>query len=224
MRQRDENYLSMVTVTLDVLDKYARVWQSNRPFTAAVQEVTDARAAVQSNLKGSMLVTEGATMDKEGAREKAITLAVKLTGYTRAYAADKHDNRLHEQMTVSYSSLDRAPDEELGPRLENLLDRMKAISDIADFGVTDLRLSELKAAIDTFNSMKAAPRSAIGERKSFNETIPGLLRAMRESFYKMDRLIPMWEDDEPFFVSEYRTARQVIDLGGGKKDTPEEDQ
>jgi len=214
MKQRDENFLSMVSTTVNVCDKYRSVWEQTQPFAAAMQAVNTARTDMSQALQGAELLSTGVTLDKETAGDRAIALAVKLARFTQAYAMDQENNTLHDQMDVSVTLLDRMPDEQLAPRLQDLIDRMRALPDLGSYGVTPEKLDALQSAASTFANLKAAPRNTIVSRKSSNDSIPELLRRMRAALYKTDRLIALWEEDHPKFVSEYHAARVIIDLGG----------
>ena len=81
------------------------------------------------------------------------------------------------------------------------------------YGVTEAMLTKLGDAIKAYEKAIGSPRVAISERKTHTDAIPGELKKMRQGFAKLDRLVVMFEDDAPGFVSDYRNARVIVDAG-----------
>lgn len=70
-------------------------------------------------------------------------------------------------------------------------------------------------AIGTYKGAIGTQRVAISERATHTAAIPAELKKMRGGFAKLDRLVGLFEGSAPRFVSDYRGARVVVDLGGG---------
>lgn len=214
MLQRDENYLTMGKTTVSVLDKNVSIWQSNVAVTNLVNKVKAEILLIDQAQQGSGKISTGATLDKEVAGDMAIEMAVRLAGVGQAYALDNNNNQLHDQLKVSYTRLDSLPDNILGATLRLLHKNLNNIAgDLLSYGITADALAEFEAAIENFENVNTTPRVIIAERKGHNASIPTLLRKLRSHFYNLDRLVKIWENTEPKFVSDYQTARIVIDLG-----------
>lgn len=214
MKQRDLNYLGMVDTTLKVLNSNKGVWTASKPCTRQVTAIEAAYTATGVSQQGGDVVTTGITDDKDAAADDAIRKAVLLAGFTKSYAAEKDDHTLFEQMDVSFSLLDKLPDEALAPRLTDLLNRVQAIGEpLAEYGVTPERLDGLETAIGKFTGLNAAPRTAIAGRMTNNQSIPALLRTMRKAFSILDNLLKVFKEDNADFVKTYFNARIILDLG-----------
>ena len=221
MIQKDENYLSMASTAVKVLEANEAVWSGNGPVADCVNNIKEDITSVKDAQKGGQSVSTGAAIDKEIAGDKAIERAVRLSGLTQAYALGKDDHTLNDQMKVSFTGLDRLPDNVLSPALTRLYDTMYGLgSALVPFGVTPDELAAFKNDIDVFDGIKSNPRVIITERKGHNASIPVLLREIRASFYKLDRLVKIWETTNSKFVTDYQNARIIIDLGTRHEQTP----
>ena len=214
MLQKEENFLTMANATLKVLQNNQTIWTANAAFSALVNGIADDIAAVNEAQQGGSSVSTGATIDKENAADAAITHAAKLSKLAQVYALEQNNLTLHDQLKVSKTSLDRLGDAELTAALQKLHAQLTGIGAAGEgYGITAAALSHLKDLTISFDATKNAPRLIITERKTHNTNIPSLLRHLREGFHKTDRLIHIWEDDQPEFLSNYNNARIIIDLG-----------
>lgn|GEM_PF-3093451 len=82
---------------------------------------------------------------------------------------------------------------------------------------SDAELSDFKTQIDGYDALINRPRDLTVERKGLNDNIPGLMRELRKSIYKLDSLITLFDDTQ--FETDYKNARKVIDLGSRKDNT-----
>lgn len=223
MNQKEENYLSMATATVKVLEGSPSIWRDNAPVKALVKDLQITIDAINTAQQGGGIVSTGVTLDKEQAANTAIEQAVLLAGFAQAYARHINNNTLHDQLKVSRTSLDRIPDNELGAALRLIYNKLLELSGVSEpYGITPEELKILNEAILIFEDVKSNPRVVITERKGYNSSIPVLLRELRSSFYKLDRLVNIWSKKETKFVSDYQNARIVIDLGTRKKGSEEE--
>lgn len=214
MRQKDTAYLTMVHATLQVLTDNETEWKTNKPMDRQVTAIRDNYAAINNVQKSSQVTSTGVTNDKENAGDAAIEQAVLLAGFTQAYALENNNMSLYERMKVSFTMLDRLPDETLTQYLYNLHQRMKNIGKpLEEFGITSTKLAELEKSIQSFEQMKSAPRLVITNRKSHNETIPELMRDLRLSFTILDKLVKTYNETNAAFVRDYYNAREIVDRG-----------
>lgn len=177
-------------------------------------EIDAAYKETGAQQKSGGVTTGGLTDNKEDAAADAIRKVVLLAGFTTSYASEKNDHDLFEQMDMSFSLLDKLPDEALAPRLTKMVDTMRTIGDpLVEFGVTEEKLQAAEKAIGHFSDLSPSPRVAISGRKTSNDNIPGLLKQMRKAFDSLDKLIKGFTDENPDFVKTYFNARIIVDLG-----------
>ncbi len=221
MTRKQSNYLRMADTVLPVLEKNNAVWSKSKPFSAGDAVARAERATIGSASQGQQLRSDGITEDLEELSDEAIDQAARLGRLAQAYALDKdNNNTLFRQMQVNASELDRMSDSELPALLTDIHQRMVALAaedDTVgkDYGLTEEALKSLDGAIAAYKAAIGSPRVAISERATHTAAIPAALKKMRQAFAKMDRLVELFAESAPGFVSDYRNARVVVDLGGG---------
>ncbi len=223
MRRADENFMTMVSTTLGLLDANNTKWNAKPPIAAIVTDITNAAAAISGARQGAgAAVSKGTTMDKDVAEANSIDLVVKLAGFAMAYARKTGSNELREQMkAVKRSRLERVSDDALPDVLGDVHTRLVALGTPAvSYGVTTARLTALYTAIETYRNLMDAPRTVIVTRKGINSTVPAQLKHIREELADLDLLMEDFADSDPAFLTDYKNARIIIDRGGGHDTTP----
>lgn len=221
MNQRDENFVSMGKAVQDVLSKHTAVWESNVAFTNLTTQFNDLMDGVALAMEGAEIVTTGTTDNKARAEKEAIKLTVNLAKRGSVYALEVGNMELHDQLRVTKSTLERRPDTLTLSKMRDIHSRLSAIvAELGDYGVRESDLDRLRILIDDFDVLIARPRTMIVERKGYNQAmIPELLASIRETLYRMDSLVNLFEGTP--FKQEYKDARIIIDLGSRKEDDPD---
>lgn len=223
MKRKDQNFMNMTNATIQVLVENQSIWGTNTKVTAYVTSIQNDAAAVETERQAADIVSTGATTDKELAGRKASLLCVKLAGFGAAYALDKDNHTLHDELEVYSSSLDRMSGGKLVAKMKSIHTKLASLDPVetAEYGITPAELTQFEQAIKAFDSMKSTPRTIITSGKTHNANIPALLRNIRNTFYRLDKLILIFETDHPDFVSQYKNARIIIDLRGGGNNNPQ---
>lgn len=216
MNARDENYVSMCRAVNDVFTRYSADWQPSKRFE---QEVTAFRNYLQSIMDtktDSSIVTTGATVDKADAAMQLFTQAVDLGKRASIYALDNNNQELHDRLRISRGALLQMRDTLALAKCKDIYNQLDGVkSHLADYGIAEADLAELKRLTDAYDVLISRPRGLIVERKGHNETIPELIRHLRESIYKLDSLINLFSGTA--FETDYKNARIIVDLVGQRK-------
>ena len=218
MTQKEENYLTMANVTLQVLNTNKAIWSEQPAFSKIVAEIEEDVKSISSAMNSSMVKSAGATATKYQAADIAISRAVKYSGLAQIHALEVGDTLLFDALKTSAWRLERLTDQQLIPALENIYTRIEALKDeLKPYGVSKDDLEVFQKHIENFKQHKDSPRVVIAERKGFNNAIPTLLVEIKTSFFKLDRLIKIWESTHEKFVANYENGRIVIPLGARHK-------
>ncbi len=221
MTTRDENYLSMCRTVNSVFTKYAEVWQAHKRFAREVETFGTLLNQLHDVKVDAEVVTTGATVDKADAAMQLYAKAVDLGKRASVYALDNNNQELHNQLRTSRGALSNMHDTFSLAKARDIYKRVEEIKDeLGDYGVSAEDLAELKQLIDAYDMLIDRPRELIVERKGHNESIPELLKSLRESVYKMDSLINLFSGTA--FETDYRNARIIVDMGRRKKQKEEE--
>src|ERR1041385_9176194 len=218
MDTRDTNRVNMFKTATDYLDQYVSIWGSMAPFVDAVTRVKANSAAIDAASQKQETPT-GATAEKEAARttlEDAAFLmaqALSVLGHTN----QNHD--LRARTSLSRTDWDRLVDQELSNRAATLLDDANTHkADLAAFNVTQAKVDDLSQAIDHFNAVRNAPRTAVADRMAQTQSIPVLIRDTISIFQnELDPMVNLFQPTHGEFVSGYRAARVIVDRAATRK-------
>lgn len=222
MTQKEENYLTMANVTFQVLKVNKAIWSKQAVFSKIVGEIEEDLKNISSAINKAGVKSIGATVTKYQAANAAITAAVKYSGLAQIHALEINDTVLFDALKTSATKLERLPDQQLIPALEHIYSRITMLAaELKPYGLSEKDLELFQKHINNFKQHKDNPRVVIAERKGYNDSIPTLLMELKTSFFKLDRLIQIWESTNVKFVTDYQNARIVIRLGGRhRKDLP----
>ncbi|KIA93214.1 hypothetical protein OC25_14405 [Pedobacter kyungheensis] len=222
MTQKDENYLTMATVTLQILNANRQIWTDQTVFCKIVGEIEEDLMSIGLAINKAGVKSMGATVTKYQAANAAIAAAVKYSGLAQIHALEVDDNVLFDALRTSATKLERLTDQQLIPALEHIYSNIAALTaELKPYGLSEKDLQLFQKHINNFKKHKDNPRVVIAERKGYNDAIPTLLIELKTSFFKLDRLIKIWESTNVKFVNDYENARIVIKLGARhKKELP----
>jgi len=218
MTQKEENYLTMANVTLQVLNANKAIWSDQPVFTKIVAEIEEDVKGINAAINRAGIKSIGATATKYQTADAAISRAVKYSGLAQIHALETGNTILFDELKISAWRLERLTDQQLIPALEGIYTRIDALKDeLKPYGVSKDDLELFQKHIENFKQHKDQPRVVIAERKGFNNAIPTLIMELKTSFFKLDRLIKIWESTNEKFVRDYENGRIVIPLGARHK-------
>ncbi|MGN7990491.1 hypothetical protein ACTJKC_24345 [Pedobacter sp. 22226] len=218
MTQKEENYLTMANVTLQVLNANKSIWSEQSVFSKIVTDIEEDVHSINSAINSAGIKSTGATATKYQTADAAINCAVKYSGLAQIHALETNNAILFDELKISAWSLERLTDQQLIPTLEHIYSRINALKDkLKPYGVSKDDLELFQKHIENFKQHKDQPRVVIAERKGFNNAIPTLIMELKTSFFKLDKLIKIWESTNEKFVRDYENGRTVIPLGARHK-------
>lgn len=97
------------------------------------------------------------------------------------------------------------------------------LAKLADYGITQAKLTALKKKIDAFEAALAKPRQQIATSSAATQTLAQQFTMADTILNKrLDKLVYQFKDSAPDFFNAYQTARSIVSLRGPRKtnDTP----
>ena len=212
MEVKQTNQVNMFKATSAYLADYNSVWSGMAPFATAVTELNDKTAAIDIAAQRQETPT-GATEDKAAARDALEDVLFLMCEALSVLGHTANDNNLVALSNVSPSILNKMDAEELSNRAANVLTAANAKkTDLATLQVTQANIDELDSALQSFNTAKAAPRTAVAERSAQTESLPVLIREASGILKnQIDSLVNLFRRTNPDFVAGYRSARVIVD-------------
>lgn len=215
MTTRDKNYLTMARTLNEIFVRHQSVWETNPRFVREVRTFEEVLGLLTDVKVDSNIVTTGATMDKAEAAVNLYNQAVNLGKRASVYALDNNNQELHDQLRTSKGALSNMHDTFSLAKAKDIYKRLEPLkAELIDYGVSEEEMSELKELIDAYDALVTRPRELIVERKGHNESIPELMKKLRESVYKLDSLVNLFSGTA--FETDYKNARIIVDTGRRK--------
>lgn len=215
MFNAQENKRSMYITIKDVLSKSKQIWNSLPAFQEAVNEFETTIA----NIDIQRLIQEGKTTGISEDKQKLSTEMMQLTNEFAstifAYASKTGNNELMKKVSYSPSKLTNARDTILKDICQLVhSEATNIIAQLADYGKTQADLEKLSKAIDNFNTILAKPRTAIALRKTATTKLVELFKNGDNILKnRLDKLVENFQQSQPKFYKEYKTARIIINTG-----------
>ncbi len=219
MNRTQINRVTMFKTVAGVLDQNSSVWNGMAPAAAAVQQFKQKIAAIDAAAQKQETPVSGAVGDKAAARDELEDVLFLTCEALGVLAHTTGDHELEALVDLTPHALDKMGDEGLSNRATTVIARANTKkTELATMQVTQANLDELQEALQTYQSAKAKPRTAVVERMVQTETLPTLVREAGNILRdQIDKLVNLFRRSNPEFVAAYRSARVVIDRAAGHR-------
>ncbi|MDQ6809189.1 MAG: hypothetical protein M3Z64_07170 [Verrucomicrobiota bacterium] len=222
MNTAQDNRVTMFKTVDAFLDENETVWSGMPAFVTAHQALEDGLKAIDDAAGKQETPTTGAAAEKGSDRENLEDIAFMMSEALGVLGHTMDDKQLLALVAVTPSSLHSMGDEALATRaLAIHKEATTRFADLAGLNVTQANVDDLKAKLDAFNASKEKPRTAVAGRAAQTAAMPDLIREVSGLLRNnLDRAINLFRLSNPDFVAGYRTARVIVDRGGGQKPAP----
>jgi hypothetical protein len=168
---------------------------------------------------------KGIAVEKDKTIDDMIDLDVDISGAIHSYAKGINDMVLLDKVNFPASSWEKMSDAKLLNNTGIIVSLMKNIPAEAytEVGIIPEDLQQLEELYDKFKEVQPAPREAIIDRKGYTARLGELFDEAHDIVKNsLDKLASQYKRKDPEFYQIYKSARQIIDLGG-KQSAEEED-
>ncbi|MBE0538477.1 MAG: hypothetical protein IH620_02095 [Ignavibacterium sp.] len=215
MNDRQENKFTMYEAVADLLDANTAKTSSMTAFATAFTSFKDVMTSIsEKNIqKGS--VTAGKTTLKNEQQLDLIEEAVPIAAALFALGSATNDPHIKEIANVKKGTLMNLRDTEL-------IDKITLIKDTADansaglvaYGVDVAAISSLDAKITSYNTALGGKESSFATKNAAGQILSGLFD-QADAILKdqLDRMMEMFKPTDEQFYLEYKSAREIKDLG-----------
>jgi len=231
MRLKLSTHLGMVRACVAVAQSsdYKPVWSGNSPsdFGAFVARLIGDYDAVTAKATLVERAAGGAADAKAAAEAAVVEAAFIVARALRLHFKRSGDLERRALVDLSRSDIGRV-------RSQHLLVRANAIREIGaavvgqpgaeGLGITSELIDSLGSAIANFAAVLGAPRSQIVNRATLLREVEDDVAALIGTLEDLDDLVVQFArtPEGRRFVSAWRRARMIVDLGGGGAAQPEE--
>jgi len=153
-----------------------------------------------------------------------ITLAHEVAAGCHALGNDTGDGDLATATDYSVTDLSKGAEADVVARCAKILElATDEVEDLADYNITQAKLTALGKKIDAFKKASPKPRQRVAKKAAANKALPRLfLRARTLLTRTLDRLMVQFKETNPDFYAEYKTARKIVNEPVAKPDAKDE--
>ena len=223
MNSNQSNKLRAYQAVELVLETHAAAWASLPAFATAVGEFTAVLPEINA-LAQTQASREGASNEKAYALAALGNAAFEVGAAVHAFAVTTQDYALEGRVDFSRSTIGYGREASVLARVRDIHAAATAnLAKLADYGVSQTKLTALRKKIDAFEASLARPRQQIAESSAATQTLSQQFTAADTILNKrLDKLVYQFKATAPDFFNAYQTARSIVDLRGSRKpnDTP----
>ena len=225
MTRPQENWLAMFESVIDILYDFRDLWMNNTIFTKKTTAFEQCVADIHSQEQVQQAHQTGTGAMKQQEEDEMIRATVRVSSATYVYATDKNDAELKAVVDVSPWLLRKLADGALLNRCRLIHDKAKTkASELVDYGINPENFTTLDKEIKDYADIIRAPRGRVNTRATANKRLKELFLECRELLSEgLDKLMHPFEEDHPQFYRTYKSARVIVDLGGGRNGSASEE-
>ena len=218
MNSTQSNKLRAYQTVELVLDTHKPTWESLPAFVTAVGDFIAVIPEILSHAQ-TQTSREGASNEKAYALASLGNTAFEIGAAVHAFAVTTQDFALEGRVDFSRSTIVNGRESSVLSRARDIHAAATAsLASLADYGITQAKLTAFKKKIDAFEATLGKPRQQIATSSAATTTLSQQFNEADAILNKrMDKLVLQFKDAAPDFFNEYQTARSVVSLRGGRK-------
>lgn len=213
MNAKQEAKFTMYRTSEQILD-------ANNALTAAITALTTAIDAFKAiivqigetnELVGANLT--GIAADKGNSKQFLAGFASDIAAIIKAFASATKNPTLKAEVDFSVSKLIRLRDESLAPVCRLIHTRaVENAAALKNFGITDVKISQLDTAITEYTAKTQNPRTAVVNRRTQTANLIQLFKQADEILKEqIDGLMKNFRTSNPDFYNNYTNAREIVE-------------
>jgi hypothetical protein len=218
MNSNQSNKLRAYQAVELVLETNQTTWAGLPAFVTAAGEFSGVIAEILA-LAQTQASREGAANEKAYALEALGDAAFEVGAALHAYAVTLQDFALEGRVDFSRSTIVYGREAAVLARVRDIhAAATEQLAKLADYGITQAKLTALKKKIDAFEASLARPRQQIAAGSAATQSLQGKFNEADEILNKrLDKLVYQFKGSAPDFFNAYRTARSIVDIRGTRK-------
>jgi hypothetical protein len=186
---------------------FARLYDEIKKFSLLKDELTEAIQQHQTNIKG-------ATTDKTVTYDTLVDIAVAKAKKAFVWAIDSKNNTLKEVFNIDGYEFHHKKQSTALIIIKNVFEQIEAnIGSMASVALTDADVTEMKAALKSYEDSTGMAGSARVNKQSGTKNIDLLLVSLDNSIEIIDSLlVSHFKQSQPEMVQQYLLNRTIIKL------------
>ncbi|MCX6292039.1 MAG: carboxypeptidase-like regulatory domain-containing protein [Bacteroidetes bacterium] len=213
MTKKENSIYNMFLAVQLECDNSILVWQNQQVYSDAYDQFKANNANIEVALQNQQAATTGYSQDKTNRKLTMADLAMIVKGTLQAFATDKNDSALYENVNFSVTDIVNSRATLAEARCQKICDAASAnLASMANYGLTQAMIDGLTTAIKKFDVLIAMPRDVRSTIATATQDIKKLVKANQEILKKkLDKLMGLFEETAPAFYSNYFNNRKIVD-------------
>lgn len=218
MTSNQSNKLRAYQAVHAVLDLHQTTWETLPAFVTAVGDFTNLIPEIHG-LAQTQASREGAANEKSYALAALGEAAFEIGAAIHAYAVSTQDYALEGRVDFSRSTIVKGREASVLARVRDIhAAATTELAKLADYGITQAKLTAFKKKIEAFEASLAKPRQQIATGSAATHTLRAQFTEADAVLNKrMDKLVFQFKASAPDFFEAYQTARSIVDIPGSRK-------
>jgi hypothetical protein len=218
MNSTQSNKLRAYQAVELVLEAHESTWNSLPAFATAAGDFKDFIPNILS-LAQIQASREGAANEKAYALASLGTTAFEIGAAVHAFAVTTQDFALEGRVDFSRSTIVNGRESSVLSRARDIHAAATAnLANLADYGITQAKLTAFKKTIDAFEATLGKPRQQIATSSAATTTLSQQYSEADAILNKrLDKLVFQFKESAPDFFNAYQTARSIVDIRGTRK-------
>lgn len=220
MNSNQSNKLRAYQTVELVLETHQTTWTNLPAFAAAAGEFAAIIPDIQS-LAQIQASREGASNEKAYALASLGNAAFEIGAAVHAFAVTSQDFALEGRVDFSRSTIVYGRESAVLARVRDIhAAATVSLASLADYGITQAKLTAFKKKIDAFEASLGKPRQQIANNSAATTTLSQQFSGADTILNKrLDKLVLQFKDAAPDFFNAYQTARSIVDIRATRKAT-----
>jgi len=185
----------------------------------AAQELTDFIVGINTNLQVQM-APSGAARAKRDAKLALGDAAFEIAGGVLALADATNDATLAARVKFSRTKVTSGSGNAVVARCQDILDAVTDnLKSLGGQGVTQAKLTALKAKLTAYDALRTMPRQATAASATATRQLAKLFPKVRNLLTnRVDRLVWQFRTSDPEFYEKYQVTRSIVDAPSPAQD------
>jgi hypothetical protein len=215
MNDKQENKLTMYEAVTALLDANTAKTSSMSAFATTLDSFKDILTALRKKNILKNTATAGKTTLKNQHQAELIASAVPIAGALFALGTATNDPRIQELGDIKKGDLLKLRDTELSDvvtSIKNLADGYAA--GLVPYGVTPVAITALETKLTSYSTSVGGKESSFSTKVAAGKVLSDLFDDA-DGILKnqLDRMMEMFAPTDQQFYQEYKSAREIKDLG-----------
>ena len=223
MTNRNEDYLGMIKLALDVWEDKQSVFGSIVAVKESFTKIATLKKAIDEKSVQQSVAIGGKTITKKDMRKKMCELSAQLGSVLTGYAYTAQNEDLKKAVDFPISVYNKKRDEEVAELCKVVHLQTKAnIANLAEYGITQAMVDQLDVYINSYTSNSKKNLLDVQKRMEYTKEVRELIAQLRDEVdNKLDKVMTIFQFSHPSDYQLYLSARNSMPKRHAKKSNGE---